>query len=160
MKKYYIYHIPNVKVGCSTEPDKRVSDQGYKEYDILDITPCMDEADDLEVFWQKHLGYKVDRNPYSLSKSNRRVWNDDDRRKSTATLKKRGFFKTWYKKGNAARIRGCIALDKQTEKPVKYFNSISDAARWVNKEGKTSVISACCKGKKPSIYGYKWKYTD
>ena len=160
MKKYYIYHIPDVKVGCSTEPDKRVKKQGYTKYEILDITPCMDEADLLEREWQKKLGYKLDRNLYSFSKLNRRVYNDDDRKKSTKTLKDIGFFKTWYKKGNAERIRGCIALDKQTMKPIKEFDSISDAARWVNKEGSTSPISACCMGKKPSIYGFAWKYKD
>lgn len=157
---YYIYHIPNVKIGCSTEPKKRVKSQGYTEYEILEKHECIYKVSDREKELQKEYGYKVDNTPYWSSKKNRKRWNKSDSDKARKVMKENGFFKTWYKKGNVARIQGCIALDKKTLKPIKEFDSISDAARWLNKEGKTSAISACCKGKRPSIYGYKWKYKD
>ena len=36
MQTYYIYHIPGVKIGCTTEPKNRVEKQGYTEYEILE----------------------------------------------------------------------------------------------------------------------------
>ena len=33
---YYIYHIPGVKIGCSTNPNDRVKRQGYTEFKILE----------------------------------------------------------------------------------------------------------------------------
>ena len=33
---YHIYHIPGVKIGCSLNPKRRVKQQGYSEYEILE----------------------------------------------------------------------------------------------------------------------------
>jgi len=65
--KYKIYHIPGVKVGCTTNVQKRIIDtQGYKpgEYEILFETDNVAEASKVEQQLQKDLGYKVDRKPY------------------------------------------------------------------------------------------------
>ena len=65
--KYKIYHIPGVKVGCTTNVQKRIIEtQGYKpgEYEILFETDDVAEASKVEQTLQKDLGYKVDRKPY------------------------------------------------------------------------------------------------
>ena len=65
--KYKIYHIPGVKVGCTTNIQRRVVEaQGYKpgEYEILFETDNVAEASKVEQQLQKDLGYKVDRKPY------------------------------------------------------------------------------------------------
>lgn len=41
---------------------------------------------------------------------------------------------------------------------IKTFNSISEAARFINKPAGTSAISKVCKGELKNVYGYKWKY--
>ena len=49
--KYKIYHIPGVKIGCTTNVKKRVEEeQGYKpdEYDILYETDDIVEASEAE----------------------------------------------------------------------------------------------------------------
>tara|TARA_R110000772_G_C13029996_1_gene411597 strand:- start:31 stop:576 length:546 start_codon:yes stop_codon:yes gene_type:complete len=62
---YYIYHIPNVKIGCSTNPHSRVKDQGYSDYDILEEHTCIDTVSKRELELQKEYGYKVDSKLYS-----------------------------------------------------------------------------------------------
>jgi len=65
--KYKIYHVPGVKIGCTTNVQKRIIEtQGYKpgEYEILFETDDVAEASKVEQTLQKDLGYKVDRKPY------------------------------------------------------------------------------------------------
>jgi NTP pyrophosphatase (non-canonical NTP hydrolase) len=65
--KYKIYHIPGVKIGCTTDIQKRVVEvQGYKqgEYEILFETDDLAEASGAERVLQEDLGYKVDMKPY------------------------------------------------------------------------------------------------
>lgn len=47
----------------------------------------------------------------------------------------------------------CIELDM-------VFDSAGDAADWLNEINGRSNITACCKGKQKSAYGYTWKYVD
>ena len=47
-------------------------------------------------------------------------------------------------------------LDKNTKEILGAFPSISEAARYVN--GDKSGISSVLRGKRPSIYGFGWKY--
>lgn len=77
--EYYIYHIPNIKIGCSTEPDERVKNQGYSNYEILEQYNCIDTASKREQELQKEYGYPVDIAPYSTSVRNRPKWNDKTR---------------------------------------------------------------------------------
>ena len=61
--KYKIYHIPGVKIGCTTNVKIRVEEeQGYKpgEYDILYETDDIVEASEAERNLQKELKYKTD----------------------------------------------------------------------------------------------------
>lgn len=64
---YFVYHIPKVKVGMTNDLGKRVfEEQGYAPADvrILHATRNMKEASELEVMYQKSLGYTVDRITY------------------------------------------------------------------------------------------------
>ena len=64
---YYIYHINGVKIGCSTQPEKRVKKQGYSDYEILETHTDIDIASQREIELQKEYGYKVDNTLYSQS---------------------------------------------------------------------------------------------
>ncbi|QDP66447.1 MAG: hypothetical protein GOVbin15_36 [Prokaryotic dsDNA virus sp.] len=60
---YYVYHIPGVKVGCTTNLQKRVTDQqGYNsnEYEVLLETKDINEASLKEQVSQLEFGYKKD----------------------------------------------------------------------------------------------------
>jgi hypothetical protein len=65
---YYIYHIKGVKIGCSTQPDKRVKKQGYTEYEILETHIDINLADKREKELQEQYGYKVDTATYKQSR--------------------------------------------------------------------------------------------
>ena len=61
---YYIYHIKGVKIGVSEEPLKRVNNQGYSEYEILETHTDIIKASERELELQKQYGYVVDKNLY------------------------------------------------------------------------------------------------
>jgi len=67
-KMYFVYHVPKVKVGMTSNLGKRVfEEQGYDpaEVQILHTTYLMEEASELEKMYQKSFGYKVDQMTYS-----------------------------------------------------------------------------------------------
>lgn len=90
MGKYKVYHIPGVKVGCTTDIQKRVVEtQGYKqgEYEILLQTDCIVEASKAEKILQEDLGYKVDRQLYKDLFKKRKSMNKHTSSPATTTFK-------------------------------------------------------------------------
>ena len=88
---YYIYHIPGIKIGCTTDLAKRMKDQGFTNWEIL-----WQEEGDYEFGWiagekeielQKQYGYKVDKSNYQISRQNRAIWNNDTRNKIWLNIK-------------------------------------------------------------------------
>lgn len=65
---YQIYHIKGVKIGCTTKPPKRVKEQGFIEYEVLEIHEDVYIASDREIELQKEYGYPVDTVPYWKSR--------------------------------------------------------------------------------------------
>ena len=64
---YYIYHIPDKKIGVTCDLNNRVTkQQGYEshEYDILEKSKDIDYISEREIELQKFYGYKVDRKLY------------------------------------------------------------------------------------------------
>jgi hypothetical protein len=61
---YYIYHIAGVKIGCTINPKKRVREQSFDSYSILEEHTDVYIASDREQELQKQYGYPVDIIPY------------------------------------------------------------------------------------------------
>ncbi len=62
---FYIYHIPNVKIGCTTNIKKRVvKQQGYNNYEILYKTKDINKASKKELELQTKYEYKKDNKTY------------------------------------------------------------------------------------------------
>ena len=75
---YYIYHIPEKKIGVTCDLNKRVTEQqGYEphEYEILKETEDIEHASYLERMLQKEFGYRVDEVPYNELKFNNKEMN-------------------------------------------------------------------------------------
>ena len=155
---YYIYHIPGIKIGCTTQPKQRVEKQGYTKFQILETHNDIDIASERELKLQKEYGYKVDTIPYKDSVSRRPKWTKSQSDKGRETMINNGFFNEWYKKGNAARMKSVAKCNKITGEIIEVYNSVSDAARSVDRLQCTSSISACCNYMKNSYMGYKWIY--
>ena len=64
---YYIYHIPGIKIGCTTNINARMSDQGFTNWEILEEYNDGWLAGDRELQLQKEYGYPVDRIHYMIS---------------------------------------------------------------------------------------------
>lgn len=66
-KRYYLYHIPGLKIGVTSNIQKRVIDQqGYKagEYEILASSDDKDVISEMEFNHQRSFGYETDRQSY------------------------------------------------------------------------------------------------
>jgi len=70
---YYLYHIPGKKIGVTRDLENRVEkQQGYNEgeYEIILQTDDITIVSELEIQYQKALGYRVDEVPYNKLKFN------------------------------------------------------------------------------------------
>ena len=77
---YYLYHIPGKKIGVTCDLENRVTkQQGYEphEYEVLDMSEDIELISNLEIFYQKEYGYKVDmklyKDLYKLNNNNMRI---------------------------------------------------------------------------------------
>ena len=71
---YYLYHVPGVKIGVTTNLEDRVErQQGYypDEYEVIMSTTDIDLISEKERQLQKALGYRVDMKLYSKLKCNK-----------------------------------------------------------------------------------------
>ena len=71
---YYLYHVPGVKIGVTTNLEDRVErQQGYypEEYEVIMSTTDIDLISEKERQLQKALGYRVDMKLYSKLKCNK-----------------------------------------------------------------------------------------
>jgi len=67
-KRYYLYHIPGLKIGVTSNIQKRIIDQqGYREgeYEILASSEDKDVISEMEFNHQRSFGYETDRQSYS-----------------------------------------------------------------------------------------------
>jgi hypothetical protein len=140
---YYIYHIPGIKIGCSTEPQRRVKTQGYTDFNILEEHTDIHIASNREIELQKEYGYKVDNTSYEQSYDwcNRGYSNGG--KKTGELLKASG---EWEKR----RQKGWVKAKQVTSKPIIVYHypsmeikgeykSVSDACRDLNLQ-RVSVI--------------------
>ena len=89
---YYIYHIPNKKIGVTRDLNNRVTlVQGYKpgEYEVLDSSSDINYISKREIELQKFYGYKVDRTLYK-NLVNKKMKINATEQTSTFPCKKKG----------------------------------------------------------------------
>lgn len=64
---YYIYHIPGVKIGCTNNLERRIREQGFNEYELLEQHTDKFIASNREKELQKQYGYRLDTLTYNES---------------------------------------------------------------------------------------------
>ena len=67
---YYIYYVPKIKVGCTTNIKKRLAAQGHKTYHVLYETDNIAEASIIERREQLKRKFKPDTNLYYFTTMN------------------------------------------------------------------------------------------
>lgn len=63
----------------------------------------------------------------------------------------------WRAAGQEATRKKVQMINKDTDEVLHIFNSLTEAAHYLNKNRHTN-ISACANGKTKTAYGYKWKF--
>ena len=64
MKTYFIYHIPGIKIGCTSDLQTRMRVQSFTEWEILEEHTDIYEVSDREIQLQKDYGLPVDKMLY------------------------------------------------------------------------------------------------
>jgi hypothetical protein len=167
MKKYYIYHIEGVKIGCSTQPNKRVNNQGYSEYTILETYDDIITASIRERELQKEYGYKVDSSDYykqmkmvnaaskpSIRKKAIKNTNQKERAiKAIETCNKLNWH--WNKEGK--KNMPVLQYDKNGNF-IKEYASIKLASECIGVS--KGFITMVCKGKRKTAKGFTFNYKN
>jgi len=83
---YYIYHIPGIKIGVSSEPEKRTQDQGFTSYEVLEVHTDIYEVSDREQELQRQYGLPVDKVKYHISIAHRSIGGKKGGRLGKPTL--------------------------------------------------------------------------
>lgn len=83
METYYIYHIPGVKIGCTSQLEERMKAQGFSSWEVLETHNDGWVAGNREIELQKQYGYPVDKVHYMISRQNRPTWNNANKRYSS-----------------------------------------------------------------------------
>lgn len=158
---YYIYHIPGIKIGCSKNPKRRVKQQGYTEFEILENHIDINIASERELLLQKEYGLKIDNNTYSKSIQGYSVEKVSKAGKSSA-------IKRW-KENRLLELEKCkkggqISSDKNSKQTfmcdtdnniIMYFKNRKDAAKYIN--GFASCLTNVLNHPTRTYKGYKWK---
>jgi hypothetical protein len=88
-KKYIIYHIRGVKIGCTSKIKRRMEQQGNPEYEVLEIHTDIEEASKRERELQEQYGYRVDTCDYKTSVDNRYKFPDELQKELNKRVKNR-----------------------------------------------------------------------
>ena len=186
--KYWIYHIPGVKIGVSNQPDVRTKIQGFSEYEILEEHTNVKIVSEREQELQRQYGYPVDKIAYWKTLK----WQ---KKGSTPKARKKAVANTdWESKvantdySNNKPPQSAYTFEAQTKRIANTdFKKLSDKRilklqksvnqydlednfiqKWdsASKAGKAfgtvsgTNITACCKGKLKTAYKFKWKYAN
>jgi len=167
---YYIYHIPGVKIGCTLNPKRRVTQQGYSEFEILEEHVDMQTASERERQLQRKYGYEVDTQSkiYSSQFSDMGKKGGGKHSKKQLNWRKiRGkqlsneFGHLFAAAGTLNFIEAAIRRSKKVigininTKESKIYKSITEAARDINTN--RGYIRNVINGKSKQIKGYKFE---
>lgn len=61
---YTIYHIPGIKIGCTSQLERRLKIQGYTDYEVLEVHEDIEKASVREKELQREYGYNKDSASY------------------------------------------------------------------------------------------------
>ena len=111
---YVIYHIPGIKIGCTSDLARRMFQQGFTEWEILEEHTDIYVASNREIELQKEYGLPVDTIPYWQSILNRPKWINLPGREAS---KKGGTTTKLSGKLYEAHLKGQIARSKKVTCP-------------------------------------------
>jgi len=88
MKQYFIYLIAGIKIGCTLDLIKRMREQGFTDWEILEVHTDGWLAGDRELELQKQYGLPIDKVHYMIALQNREIGAAKGRSKIQSTRTK------------------------------------------------------------------------
>lgn len=177
MKTFYIYHIPGIKIGCTTTIKERIlRQQKYSYYEILEEHIDIFIASDREQELQKQFGYKVDTVPYwksyksgvnrtkKLSKEKLKKIKTSGGKEASIVNKKKGIGiysftkeqrKQYSKIAGEKLSKSVLVFDKLTGNYITEFVSSREAGRQLGISNIASIITGKIKTRKQYTFKYK-----
>lgn len=154
---YYIYHIPGIKIGCTNNIHRRMKQQGYTVFTILETHTDIQIASERERSLQKEYGYRIDSGYVLINKLDRKAGG-----KSSAT-------KQWSENRDKlierSKLSKPVMIEKYGKEIIQYdlnnnlikeWKGIKQAARTLNI--KPPNLSATLNGRQKTCGGFIWKY--
>ena len=176
MSEYRIYHIKGVKIGCTNNINRRMREQGFTDYKVLEIHTSKDIAGQREFELQKQYGYKVDNIRYS--ESVRRI----NKASEIAAATKHEWLPNVDWKAREEKIDQNVKWDKIKSHPNYINRRISNGSEQLKKviiqydldgnfikEWNCGVrnmpdeyknAGGCAKTNTGTLYGYQWRYKE
>ena len=180
MSEYRIYHIKGVKIGCTNNINRRIKEQGFTDYEVLEIHTDKDVAGQREFELQKQYGYKVDSIRYSesvrrinkaseIAAATKHEWlpNVDWKAREEKIDQKVKWKKVKSSPAYINMDRSSIGLKAQAKlkKMILQYdldgNFIKEwncGARNMPDEYKNA--GGCAKTNTGTLYGYQWRYKE
>ena len=150
---YYIYEIPGVKIGCTSNFKRRQKNQRYKgEMVLLEKYTNIQKASQRELQLQREKGYDVDDRSYLDMVKMAPIGNQAA---NNPTSMAKMVSKKDYVEESRRQMK---AVEQYTldGKFIQRFRGIGEAARAIGTN--RSGIQATVRGRQTKAYGYTWKY--
>lgn len=171
-------HLNEAKHGSNRPLCRAIRKYGEENF-IISLLEETENPNEREIFWIKELGSFT--NGYNATTGGEgtstiqkdeiiKVWEQAGRCSIKTLSKIVGhdysylckLFKEWgidfsYEGWKKQRKR-VAQLDRETLEQIAEFDSLADAARAVGVNPKNSHISKVCDGKRPTAYGFKWRW--
>lgn len=129
---------------------RAIQEEGVTAFTFEVLECCTEEeADCREAYWIKY--YHCYENGYNTNSGKVDIDKMEPILENKPTMAKN-------KRGGVNSPDGVDAYDPATGELVKHYTSIAEANRALGKEG-TGNISAVCRGRGKTAYGYIWRYT-
>jgi hypothetical protein len=156
---YYIYHIPNVKIGCTKNPSNRIKQQTSNDYEILETHTDIHIASQREIELQKQYGYSIDKSTYKQSIENDAGKQDIAGRASATKQWKENRDRELEKCSKGGKVNAelngkPVIMCDMNGNAIKEFKNRADAANFVN--GFKSTLVGTINKQNRSYKGYKW----
>ena len=130
---YTIYHIEGVKIGCSVNPKRRVKDQGYSAFQVLEVHDDIKVASERERELQIEYGYGRDSNALYHQSANMCKFNTFEGRSKAGKIGGKIGGKKAVDSGQLASIRTFESCSKGGKTAIKKVNSIERTCPYCSK---------------------------
>jgi hypothetical protein len=171
---YYIYHIEGVKIGCTNNLKRRIKQQGYINYEVLESYDDIEIASERERVLSIQYGYGWNSSQH-YKKITNAATKEQKRQGGVVNVLSGHIHKLGKELGNKRKLSGewdvirmkgtkigtkllskpVIVLDKNGNKVARY-DSVSEAGRKLGI--KPPNITVVLKGRQKTAKGYMFQY--